>query len=322
MPRTQAVCSLFAIGSGHQLSKSRLEPLADASEAVAYVSRTHRRNGLDAWTAPIPGLTPSPAGAITVCLRSRNHALASFVQPFAFYTSYHVAVLTPLSPMSTAEKLWWCKCIEQNRFRFNFGRQANRTLGALQVPAAVPDSVKSLQVPKLAKAGATKALKLPIASWPKVTLTDLFDLLPGKQSVRRNMARGKTPWVSGSDENNGITGYVDVVPEFEAGCLTVASNGSIGASFYQPDPFTASADVTVLRPRFDMGALCGLFLCSLMRHESFRYNYARKWTMGRMQTTRIPFPMDSLGKPDPTAVEAAVKGSPYAQLIDVAATLS
>lgn len=316
MSKTQALSSLFAIASGHQLSTARLIPVEGEKGQIAYVSRTHRRNGLDGWTLPIPGLEPSPAGAISVCLRSRNHALASFVQPFPFYTSYHVAVLTPLAPMSTAEKLWWCKCIEQNRFRFSFGRQANRTLGSLQVPSAVPVSVSTRQAPTLTKAGLSKAGKLPVGVWPLVKLTELFDLLPGKQSVRRNMETGSVPWVSGSAENNGITGYVDVKPEFEAGCITVASNGSIGESFYQPDPFTASADVTVLRPKFSMSPLCGLFVCAVMRHESFRYNYARKWTTGRMLETRIPFPLSGSGEPDTAEVEAAIRMSPYVSLID------
>lgn len=314
MPKTQPLSALFKIGSGHQLSKSRLNPVGPDDESIAYVSRTHRRNGLDGWTAPIPGLAPASAGSITVCLRSRNHALASFVQPFPFYTTYHVAVLTPLKEMSTAEMLWWCKCIEQNRFRFNFGRQANRTLGSLLVPAQVPDAILGIEEPAFEKK-QTSPVKFPAKGWPLVELTRLFDLLPGKQTVRRSMAKGRTPWVSGSAENNGITAYVEMDPEFEAGCLTVANNGSIGATFYQPDAFTASSDVTVMRPKFQMSPLCGMFVCAVMRKEAFRYNYARKWNMGRMQETRIPFPMDANGKPQTHIVEKIVSSSPYASLV-------
>lgn len=316
MTKTQRLDALFSITSGHQLSKARLSPPSSADESIAYVSRTHRRNGLDGWTAPLAGVTPSAAGSITVCLRSRNHALASFVQPFPFYTSYHVAVLVPRLEMSIAEKLWWCKCIELNRFRFNFGRQANRTLGSLQVPLAAPAAVAELVAPQLAQSSSTNFKPLPIGQWPLVAITDLFDLLQGKQSVRRSMEPGKVPWVSGSAENNGITAYVKAIPEFEAGCLTVANNGSIGSAFYQPDPFTASADVTVLKPKFKMSALCGLFLCSVLKHEAFRYNYARKWTGPRMQATKIPFPVHSSdGSIDANLVENLVRGSPYAGLL-------
>jgi len=315
MPKTRRLDSLFTITGGHQLSMARLLPVEDGDPAIAYISRTHRRNGLDGWTGKIPDLEPALAGSITVCLRSRNHALASFVQPFAFYTSFHVAVLSPLEEMTTAEKLWWCKCIEQNRFRFNFGRQANRTLGSLRVPYAVPAAVSALKVPNFTRSNL-QAKHLPVSSWPKVGIPELFELLPGKQSVLRSLKAGGTPWVSGSGENNGITGYVDLKPEFPAGCVTVASNGSIGASFYQPDPFTASSDVVVLKPKFELPPLAALYICSVLRHESFRYNYARKWTMPRMQATKVPFPRDRTGSPDPEAVERLLVDSPYAKLID------
>lgn len=316
MTDLQPLSALFRVSSGHQLSQSKLRPAPPGQLVVAYISRTHRRNGVDGWTALLPGLTPAPAGSITVCLRSRNHALASFVQPFPFYTSYHVAVLEPLTQMSVAEKLWWCKCIEQNRFRFNFGRQANRTLGSLLVPVEVPTGVKDVEMPTFAHGVATK-VSFAIKDWPLINLTELFDLSSGRQTALRGMTPGPTPWVSGSAENNGITAHVDLAPEFEAGCLTVASNGSIGSAFYQPDAFTASSDVAILRPRFNMSVLSGLFICALLRKEAFRYNYARKWTIGRMQTTRIPLPLDSHGRPDTDVIEGIVRSSQYAALVDV-----
>lgn len=39
--------SLFEISSGHQLSKGRLSP-CEPGEGFAYVSRTHRNNGVNA----------------------------------------------------------------------------------------------------------------------------------------------------------------------------------------------------------------------------------------------------------------------------------
>jgi hypothetical protein len=97
--------------------------LKETSEAggIAYVARSHRNNGITAWVEPITDLEPAAADCISVALRSRNQSLASFVQPRPFYTSYHMAILTPLQPMTLAVKLWYCGCIESNRFRFNFG---------------------------------------------------------------------------------------------------------------------------------------------------------------------------------------------------------
>ena len=130
-----------------QGASARAEPAPvgdDPREAVAYVARSHRNSGVTAWVQPVPKLVHAQAGDISVCLRSRNHSLAAFVKPRRFYTTYHVAVLAPKATMSVQEKLWWCLCITANRFRFHFGRQANRTLGSLILPDAVPEWARSL----------------------------------------------------------------------------------------------------------------------------------------------------------------------------------
>lgn len=45
--------------------------------------------------------------------------------------------------MSVEQKLFFCMCIRSNKFRFNYGRQANKTLRELLIPdiAEVPDWV-------------------------------------------------------------------------------------------------------------------------------------------------------------------------------------
>jgi hypothetical protein len=45
--------------------------------------------------------------------------------------------------MSVEQKLFFCMCIRANKFRFNYGRQANKTLRELPIPdiTEVPDWV-------------------------------------------------------------------------------------------------------------------------------------------------------------------------------------
>ena len=91
-------------------------------------------NGIAAYVAPIPGVEPTPAGELS-CALSGNGVLSTFYQERPFYTAFHVACLRPLEKMSTEELLYYCSCIWQNRFRFSYGRQANRTLKDLLIPA-------------------------------------------------------------------------------------------------------------------------------------------------------------------------------------------
>ncbi|PKA44504.1 hypothetical protein CWR43_06200 [Rhizobium sullae] len=121
--------------------------------------------------------------------------------------------------------------------------------------------------------------------------------------------RGETPLVTASDWNNGISDYIDSIPDWEGGQITVPNNGSIGAAFYQPRPFSASRDVTILDPLKPISPAAALFICTVIRKEANRYNYARKWTIGRMRETILKLP-SSGGKPDFMKMEKLVLALP------------
>jgi hypothetical protein len=302
--------SLFHVSKGHQLALNRVQPADDLGEGIAYVARSHRNNGITAWVRPIPDLPPAQAGDISVCLRSRNHALSSFVQPRPFYTTYHVAVLTPKAPMTLQEKLWWCLCIRANRFRFHFGRQANRTISSLTLPDEVPAWARDLKLPNHNLNGANgTAVVLDTAGWHEFKIPDLFSMHIGALAVRRDLGRGGTPLVTASAWNNGITAHIDGAPDWPGRQITVANNGSIGAAFYQPGPFSASRDVTILDPKFLLPAPAALFVCTILRKESSRFNYARKWTTSRMRESKIRLPAHS-GSPDVQAMENLIRAVP------------
>jgi hypothetical protein len=74
----------------------------------------------------------------------KGSVLSSFVQSEDFYIAHQIAVLYPKEEMSLAEKLFYCVAIETNRYRFNYGRQADRTLKDLKLPSRdeVPDWVE------------------------------------------------------------------------------------------------------------------------------------------------------------------------------------
>lgn len=131
---------IFEIRYGHSLELNRLKILPRESGGIPFISRKMGDNGIAAFVAPIDGVEPAPAGYLS-CALSGNGVLSTFYQEQPFYTAYHVACLRPLAEMSIDELLYYCSCIQQNRFRFSYGRQANRTLKDLLVPAreAVPD---------------------------------------------------------------------------------------------------------------------------------------------------------------------------------------
>lgn len=309
------VSDLFDVEYGQSLSLNKMRRV-DSGRGVAFVSRTARNNGVSAWVEPVASVRPLPAGLLTVSLRSRNHALATFVQPRDFYCGYHIYVLTPKRPMSLQEKLWWAGCIRANRYRYNFGRQANRSLPSLELPSVVPEWVNEADVPKFNAAGARNRVEaLQTDSWRPFLFDQLFDLRRGRNILKRNMRPGPSAYVGASATHNGLTAWLDELADFPGGQITVSSNGSVGEAFYQPRPFVASADVTVLLPKEPLTDASGLFLCTLIRAEKYRWNYGRKWGAGRMRESVLRLPVTPAGSPDWMWMERYVRSLPLYDLV-------
>ncbi len=134
------VSSIFEVRYGLNMELNAL--VLDAS-GVNFVSRTARNNGVSARVRRQPGVEPLPAGLLTVA--GGGSVLETFVQPESFYSGRDLYYLVPPEDMSLEEKLYYCVVIRSNRYRFNYGRQANRTLREIMVPArsTVPQWVHS-----------------------------------------------------------------------------------------------------------------------------------------------------------------------------------
>ncbi len=301
------VAELFEIDYGQSLSLNKLRQVAPGT-GIAFVSRTAKNNGVSAWVREVDGVAPLPPGLLTVCLRSRNYALATFVQPREFYCGYHIFVLRP-----RRAKLWWADCIATNRYRYNFGRQANRTLPSLVLPDEVPAWVHESKMPRYSSKPETSALPtLDTSSWRSFALSEIFDLVRGRHVLKRSMRRGPTAYVGASASNNGVTAWIDDEPDYPGGQITLANNGSVGEAFYQPYPFIASGDVTILIPKSAFPADTALFVCTVLYAEKFRWNYGRKWSFNRMKVSTIRLPAAADGSPDWNGCAEYVRAFPLA----------
>lgn len=67
--------------------------------------------------------------------RTGRLLLLIVVQDRPFYTAFHVACLRPQHEMSVENLLYACTSIRANRYRYSYGRQANRTLKELLLSA-------------------------------------------------------------------------------------------------------------------------------------------------------------------------------------------
>jgi hypothetical protein len=123
---------VFDVRYGHSLELNRLRR-ASPECGIAFVSRKMDDNGVSAFVER-NGLEPAAPGILT-CALSGNGVLSTFLQERPFYTAYHVALLTPKRALSRAQLLYYAMCIRANRYRYSYGRQANRTIKLLSVPS-------------------------------------------------------------------------------------------------------------------------------------------------------------------------------------------
>lgn len=305
---------LFDVGYGNSLELNRL---TTNDNGVNFVSRTARNNGVSAKVSLLPEVDKIEAGAITVAFG--GSVLETFVQPEPFYTGFHVGILRPMVEMTDAVKLYYCACIRANKYRYNYGRQANRTLKDIEVPllAEVPAWVHQANPHQFDYADIPadpikKLIPLHTEQWSIFCLNQLFDLRKGRRLTKANMMPGDVPFIGAVDGNNGLTAFVGQEALHEANTVTVNYNGNgVADAFYQPVPFRCSDDVNVLYPKFTMTAEIALFICTIIRMEKYRFSYGRKWHLERMEQSVIKLPTDQVGQPDWDFMEYYIKTLPF-----------
>ena len=144
--------------------------------------------------------------------------------------------------------------------------------------------------------------KIDVSQWKEFKLLSLFDICYGSFVPKKDRGT-KTPFITTSSENNGISYYVDSDPMFKGDALTVASDGSVGATFYHDKPFSAGNIAVVLEPHDDIRVKwtpkSALFIATCIRkYAQIRHSWTDKYSVNRVRDTMLPLPVDSSGEPD------------------------
>lgn len=281
---------LFTLEYGHSLELNRLEQ-SSSPDAINFVGRAARNNGVTARVVPI-AIDPAPSGTITVALSGQGGAGVAFLQPAPYYSGFHVMILTPKTDMTEKELLWWVMCITANRFRFGFGRQANRTLKDIELPSrtTMPAWVHDVDFVKVFEAELTKLKEVSLEAHAEAPanigtsrshVSEIFDVSYGNSLELNRLTSDPNGinYVARTAKNNGITAKVVLPPNLEpiqGGCLSVAVSGSVLETFVQKEPFITGFHIMVLRPkkRMDIEELTFYAMC--IRSNQWRYSYGRQ----------------------------------------------
>lgn len=305
------ISDLFYVkyGVNFELSNLELDP-----NGINFVSRTEKNNGVSAKVKAIPCVEPNPKNTISVAC-SGSSILSSFFQEEPYYSGFHLLYLQPKQKFSINILLYYCMCIQVNKFKYSYGRQANKTLKDILIPSPdeIPAWVENIKIPKIPKVNPiiNKKIDLNAKRWKYFRLIHLFDITGSKTTPIKDLEKyrtGRYPYVTTKATNNGIEDFYNFFTENE-GVLTIDS-AVLGYCSYQEIPFSASDHVEKLIPKFKINRFIAIFLVTIMNLEQYRYNYGRKCSQTRLKKISIKLPVNENNQPDWSFVEDYIKSLP------------
>lgn len=292
-------------------------------EAIAFVSRTESDNGVSAYVKPVPGIIPQPKDTITVA--GGGSVLSTFLQPRPFYSGRDLYLLYPKDDIPVNAKLFVMTAIKANKYRYNYGRQANVTLPMLELklpstPAGKPDwqwmedYMASLHSKPMTTRNLTHPIPFNTDEWKWFELQNLFSRFEVGKGHDTILDDGDECFYLGAKKSdNGIMRTCAMNEDLiqEGNCIVFICNGagSVGYANYMDKPFIGTTDLVMgyadwLNPR------TGLFVSTVLCKERFKYSFGRKWKT-RLRETKIKLPSTPDGNPDWRWMEDYIKSLPY-----------
>ncbi len=149
-------------------------------------------------------------------------------------------------------------------------------------------------------------MNLNTENWKEFLLADYFDIEAGKYHYPDEYDVGKTPYISASNENNGVAQKIDLVADFKGNCIVT---GKVGCTaFYQPDDFCATSDVNIFYPKFNLNEKVGLFIVAVINfNENYKWGYGRQCRVGDSKEILVKLPAKADDTPDWDFMEQYIK---------------
>ncbi len=140
-------------------------------------------------------------------------------------------------------------------------------------------------------------MNLNVADWKEFRLSDYFEIVAGKYHYPSEYDEGLTPYVSASNENNGISQKIDLSPDFKGNCIVT---GKVGCTaFYEPFDFCATSDVNVFVPKISFNEKIGLFIATVINFsENYKWSYGRQCRVGDSNEIIVKLPATNKNEPD------------------------
>lgn len=136
--------------------------------------------------------------------------------------------------------------------------------------------------------------------WKEFFLEDLFIVKAGKRLTNADKVDGDRPFISATDNTNGVTGFVDNENNsLDRNVLGVNYNGAPCIGFYHPYECIFTDDVKRLHLKnYEDNAYVLLFMKSVIMQQCTKYSYGYKFNERRMLRQLLSVPVTETGEPD------------------------
>ena len=291
---------------------------------IPFVSRQSVNNGIVCHVKRMPNVEPNPANTLSIAVS--GSVLSTFYHDYEYYSGRDVYVAKPKIELTKAEMLYYCYVIEQNKFRYNYGRGANKTFRNILVPSydEIPRNVKkkTTEMPFNPTPLSPNKLQLNTKEWQWFRVGDLFGNQKGIiskckcSSASELLEDGKDiAYIGAKKSDNGIMKCVQLKEDLvtKGNCMVFIGDGqgSVGYSLYQPNDFIGS---TTLFAGYNenLNKYNAMFLIAVLDQERYRYSYGRKY---KPSDTKLKLPaiqnVHGQYEPDWQWMEDYIKGLPY-----------
>lgn len=251
---------------------------------------------------------------------------SSFYHPYSCVINSDCIVLEPKQKFTDEQMLVFVTLLRKNIYRYSYARKVTpERLLATEISDDFNHILKNIniaeKIAKLSKSVSNKKFSISDQKWEWFKYSEVFEVIKGHYNNRPELNENGIPFISATENNNGITNYVvsDGTKIFPAKSITVSNDGSVGNAFYQEKEFTCSHSVNVIRihPKYKKGLnqYIALFLIPLIQKEKYRFSYGFKWRIERMKESKIKLPVDKNGDPDWQFMEDYIKSLPYSASI-------
>lgn len=142
--------------------------------------------------------------------------------------------------------------------------------------------------------------KIDTSGWKEFRIGDYFKVEYGRFHAKDELGAGTVNYITTSGFNNGITNTCEEATH-QGNCITVASDGAMGASFYQEEAFTTSNIVSTLTPlpHTPLNKYNALFLCAIIFGKRAEFGWLGfKMSVDRVRNLRVKLPSTPDGVPD------------------------